>query len=84
MPRPRATCARLSFTPPNIGAVLDPSGIAISTGLIILTVLIFALLLLQANNVLAVIVSLVAIAGGGTLFWFMVKAMARIQMPERH
>jgi hypothetical protein len=52
--------------------------------LLALTVLIFALLLLQANNVLAGVVSLVAIAGGGTLFWFMVKAMARIQMPERH
>jgi hypothetical protein len=23
------------------------------------------------------------IVGAGTLFWFMVKAMARIQMPER-
>ena len=23
------------------------------------------------------------LAGAGTLFWFMVKAMARIQMPER-
>jgi hypothetical protein len=52
--------------------------------LLALTVLIFSLLLLQANNVLAAIVSAVAIIGGGTLFWFMVKAMARIQMPERH
>jgi hypothetical protein len=25
----------------------------------------------------------VILAGTGTLFWFMVKAMARIQMPER-
>jgi hypothetical protein len=23
------------------------------------------------------------IAGAGTLFWFLIKAMARIQMPER-
>jgi hypothetical protein len=52
--------------------------------LLALTVLIFSLLLLQANNVLAALVSAVAIIGGGTLFWFMVKAMARIQMPERH
>jgi hypothetical protein len=30
------------------------------------------------------VVLLVAIlAAAGTLFWFMVKAMARIQMPER-
>jgi hypothetical protein len=28
-------------------------------------------------------VLLAIIAGAGTLFWFMVKAMARIQMPER-
>jgi hypothetical protein len=51
--------------------------------LLALTVLIFSLLLMQASNVVAALVSLVAIVGGGTLFWFMVKAMARIQMPDR-
>jgi hypothetical protein len=45
-------------------------------------VLLFALLLLIASNVAAVLVSLAMIAGAGTLFWFLVKAMARIQMPE--
>jgi hypothetical protein len=40
-------------------------------------------LLVQAANVLAVIVSLALIAGAGALFWYLVKALARIQMPER-
>jgi hypothetical protein len=51
--------------------------------LLALTVLIFSLLLLQAANVIGVLIALVMIGAGGTLFWFMVKALARIQMPER-
>jgi hypothetical protein len=51
--------------------------------LLALTVLAFSAFLVQAANVLAALVCLVAVIGGGTLFWFMVKAMARIQMPER-
>jgi hypothetical protein len=52
------------------------------------TLLVFLILvvfgaLLTASNALAVVVSLVLIAGAGTLFWFLVKALARIQMPER-
>jgi hypothetical protein len=52
------------------------------------TLLLFLILvvfgaLLTASNVLAVVVSLVLIAGAGALFWFLVKALARIQMPER-
>jgi hypothetical protein len=52
------------------------------------TLLLFLILvvfgaLLTASNVLAVIVSLLLIAGTGTLFWFLVKALARIQMPDR-
>ena len=31
----------------------------------------------------AALILLLILAGAGTLFWFMVKAMARIQMPER-
>jgi hypothetical protein len=45
-------------------------------------VLLFAILLLIASNLAAVLVSLAVIAGAGTLFWFLVKAMARIQMPD--
>jgi hypothetical protein len=29
------------------------------------------------------VILLLILAAAGTLFWFMVKAMARIQMPER-
>ncbi|MGI8804282.1 MAG: hypothetical protein ACR2IN_01035 [Thermoleophilaceae bacterium] len=46
-------------------------------------IVIFAVLLVVANNVLAALISVAMIAAAGTLFWFLVKAMARIQMPER-
>lgn len=46
-------------------------------------VVIFALLGVFAQNVLAVVVSVVVVGAAGALFWFLVKAMARIQMPER-
>jgi hypothetical protein len=36
-----------------------------------------------ANPVEAVIVVAVVIVPAGALFWFLVRAMARIQMPER-
>ena len=42
-----------------------------------------AFALLVAGNVLTALVAVVTIAGCGTLFWFLVKAMARIQMPDR-
>jgi hypothetical protein len=46
-------------------------------------ILLFAVLLLIASNLAAVLVSVAVIGLAGTLFWFLVKAMARIQMPER-
>ena len=46
-------------------------------------ILIFAVLLVTATNVGAVIISLLILALAGSLFWFLIKAMARIQMPER-
>ena len=46
-------------------------------------IVIFAISGLFAENVLAVLVVLGVIVPAGTLFWFLVKAMARIQMPER-
>ena len=48
-----------------------------------LTLIASALGLVTAGNALAVVLLVVIIALAGTLFWFMVKAMARIQMPER-
>lgn len=48
-----------------------------------LTILIFSLLLIRAESVLAVVIAVAVIGGAGTLFWFLVKSMARIQMPQR-
>jgi hypothetical protein len=36
-----------------------------------------------ANSVLHAVIGIVIVAAAGALFWFLVKAMARIQMPER-
>jgi divalent metal cation (Fe/Co/Zn/Cd) transporter len=37
----------------------------------------------KAESFLALVIALVVIAAAGTLFWKLVKSMARIQMPER-
>jgi hypothetical protein len=42
-----------------------------------------ALAVVFANDVLRAAVALLLALAAGTLFWFLVKAMARIQMPER-
>jgi hypothetical protein len=42
-----------------------------------------SLALLVASNVEAVVRSLVVIAAAGVLFWFLIRAMARLQMPTR-
>ena len=48
-----------------------------------LMIVIFSLLLIRAESLLAVVIAVAVIGGAGTLFWFLVKSMARIQMPER-
>ena len=48
-----------------------------------LVIIIFALLLATAENLQAVLVSVAVIVLSGWLFWKLVKAMARIQMPKR-
>ena len=48
-----------------------------------LAVVIFSLLLIRAESLMAVVIAVAVIGGAGALFWFLVKAMARIQMPER-
>ena len=45
--------------------------------------LIFSVLVLTASNLVTVLISLAVIVPTGVLFWLLVKAMARIQMPER-
>ena len=51
--------------------------------LLALTLIAAALGLVTAENAAAMLVLIAILALAGTLFWFMVKAMARIQMPER-
>jgi hypothetical protein len=51
--------------------------------LLALTLVISSLALLFANSIWAALLLVIILAGSGTLFWFLIKAMARIQMPER-
>ncbi len=48
-----------------------------------LVILVFSLFAMTAASVWALLLALAIVASAGTLFWFMVKAMARIQMPTR-
>lgn len=57
--------------------------VVVLQALLAFAIVLFSILLLIASNLAAVAVTLVVIAAAGTLFWFLVKAMARIQMPER-
>jgi hypothetical protein len=51
--------------------------------LLALLIIIFAVVAVTAANVAALLISVAVIAAAGTLFWYLVKAMARIQMPTR-
>ena len=51
--------------------------------LLAITILFGSLALLAAANVAGAVLAVTIVALAGTLFWFLVKAMARIQMPER-
>jgi cation transport ATPase len=51
--------------------------------LLALTLVISSLALLFANSVWAALLLVLILAGAGSLFWFLIKAMARIQMPDR-
>jgi hypothetical protein len=46
-------------------------------------IVIWALLLTRAETVLGALLATGVIAAMGTMFWFLVKALARIQMPDR-
>jgi hypothetical protein len=50
--------------------------------LLAISLLTFSLALLKASNVLAVVIPLVALGLGGWLFYKLIRAMARIQMPR--
>ena len=51
--------------------------------LLALNIVVMCVLLVRASSLLGVAIALVVILGGGTLFWKLVRAMARLQMPER-
>jgi hypothetical protein len=51
--------------------------------LLALTLVVSSLALLFANSLWAALLLALILTGAGTLFWFLIKAMARIQMPER-
>jgi hypothetical protein len=48
-----------------------------------ITILLFSLRLPFAANLTTVFISLAVLVPATTMFWFLIKAMARIQMPER-
>lgn len=50
--------------------------------LLSIQMLVSVLALLRANSLPAVLIWLALLAGGMTMFWFLIRAMARIQMPE--
>ena len=51
--------------------------------LLAVTIVFAALGLVTATSVWAALLLVAIVAAAGALFWFLVKAMARIQMPER-
>nr|MBA3264606.1 hypothetical protein [Thermoleophilaceae bacterium] len=51
--------------------------------LLALTIVVCALALIQAVNAWAFVLVTIILLASGALFWFLIKAMARIQMPER-
>jgi hypothetical protein len=51
--------------------------------LLAITLIISSLMIVGTTTWRGTFLALALIAGSGTLFWFLVKAMARIQMPER-
>jgi hypothetical protein len=51
--------------------------------LLAITIIFASLGLITATSAWAALLLVAIVCGAGALFWFMVKAMARIQMPER-
>jgi hypothetical protein len=57
--------------------------VVVMQGILTVVMLFFSLIGLKASNVQTAAICLAFIVGAGFLFWHLVKAMARIQMPER-
>jgi len=47
-----------------------------------IVILIFSLLLIRASNLLGLAISLVIVAGGGYMFYKLVRVLSRLQMPR--
>jgi hypothetical protein len=81
---------------PGVGIVFAVAMLAIAVGLwnrvylvlllfqalLALTIIVFALSLALANNLLAVVVAVVAIAVCSPVFWLLIRVMARLQVPR--
>jgi hypothetical protein len=52
-------------------------------GLLGILIVIVALLALRASSIGDLLITFAILVPAGALFWFLIKAMARIQMPER-
>jgi hypothetical protein len=52
--------------------------------LLALTVILFALFLVEAANVLGLLLCVAVIAGAGVLFWKLVRVMGRLAAPRAH
>ena len=46
-------------------------------------IVLFAVLAVTASDVLSAIIAVAIVGTAGTLFWFLIRAMARLQMPTR-
>ena len=57
--------------------------VVVMEAILALLIVLVAVVALKASNVAAVLVVLAVIVPAGALFWKLVKAMARLQMPER-
>jgi hypothetical protein len=51
--------------------------------LLVLLIVIWSLLLVKAETAIGALLATAIVALAGTMFWFLVKALARIQMPDR-
>jgi hypothetical protein len=51
--------------------------------LLAIIICLFALLLVEASNILGLVVGLIVVLGGGYLFWKLVRVLGRLQMPVR-
>ena len=52
--------------------------------LLAVIIVLFSLFLIEASNILGVVVPLLFIAGGGYLFWKLIRVLGRIQAPRQY